>query len=611
MSMSRSIRTFIVDCVVWGLAALAVLSCEDGVGLPGFPASIQLFSSGGSVPAGESFTVSGTVRDGRGDLIANPPVNWKSSAPTIATVVGAGFDSTGLLAAIVTGVSPGNATITATSGAASATVSVTVGQARLSIALAPSSSGDGQTGTVGSTLPNPLRVVVRRRSTAAAAITVHWTIVSDSATSHGSLSASSTATDAEGYAQVSWTLGHVAGSQSVTAWISDSQAIDSLVRFTALANPGPATGLRFTVDPTNIFPGRAIRPAVRVVAVDAFNNPTSVGGSVTVAIGGPGGASLSGTTSEALTCNSNGCGASFSDLSVDHVGTGYVLNASMSGLSSVSSAPFEVVAPGPARIAFQSNRGGGFDIYSMNSDGSGIVRLTYTGLSAVEPNWSPGGAKVAYVSTNLGVPRIYAMSFDGSGVAVVTDSSFYPAWSHDGLRIAASRGTRVCGPVRGRVPRCFVGNLHIAVMGSDGSARTVFTSGTAPAWSPDGRVAFANGGEVYVMNADGSGLTNLTNDSAYDDLPAWSPDGKKIAFVSNRGGASDLYVMSADGSGVTQLTHDQANEGRPAWSADGSRIAFASDKSGNWDIYVMNADGLGVVALTVNSAFDAWPAWAP
>jgi WD40 repeat protein len=603
MSTRRSIWVAVVTGVAWGLAALAVPGCGDGSSPFGLATSVVLSSSTGSVPAGESFTVSATVRDGRGEPVADPAVTWKSSAPTIAAVVTAGSDSTGQAAAIVTGVSPGGATITATSGVTSARVFVTVGLARLSIALALSGSGDGQTATVGSLLPNPLRVVVRRRSAVVPGITVHWTTGSDTlVASHGSLSAASTTTDAGGVADVSWTLGHVAGSQSVVAWISDPQSLDSLVSFTAVANPGPATQLRFMIDPTNIFPGRLIRPAVRVVAVDAFNNPTSAGGSVSIALGGSAGATLSGTTSVALACDANGCGASFPDLSVDQVGTGFVLDASMSGLSGIPSAPFDVVAPGPGRIAFQSGRDGNSEIYSMNADGSGVVRLTVDQAIEGEPAWSPDGKKIAL---DYGI-SIYVMNAEGSAMARLADSVRYPAWSADGKRLVGSRGSRVCG--RG----CRVVFGRIFVMNADGSGLVVLTNGITPAWSPDGRIAFAYNGDIKVMNADGSGLIGVTNDSAtFDVSPAWSPDGKKIAFVRGGGGTYDLYVMNADGTGVTQLTHDQATEGRPAWSSDATRIAYASDKDGDSEIYVINADGSGMIQLTFNSVFDGWPAWAP
>lgn len=596
---------------VWGVPLLVLVSaCRDQTS-PAFD-SIELSPTQFSVPSGETITVTATVRDARGDPVANPSVTWKSSATTIATVAAAGSDSTGQAAAIVTGVGPGGASITATSGAARATAAVTVGPARLAIQLATSASGDAQTGTVGGILPSPLRVMVHRGSAVAPGVTVHWTTVSDTlATSHGSLSAMTTTTDATGIASVSWTLGQVAGSQSVVAWISAPQSLDSLVDFTALARPGPATRLRFLVDPTNTFPHRPIIPTVRVVAVDAFNNSTSFSGSVTIALGAPAGvAVLSGTTSVAAVCDSSGCVAAFPDLHIDQLGSGYVLNASMNSLSGVRSAAFDVVSPGPGRVAFTSDRDGNFELYSMNADGSGIVRLTNDLAYDDEAAWSPDGATIAFESTRSGLPHIYTMSADGSGVAALPAGfDEMAAWSRDGMRIAGVSGRSVphCGPFGRpctRYDQIFVAN-------ADGSGLTVLTHGTSPRWSPDGRIAFANGGEVYVMNADGSGLINLTNNPGYDQTPAWSPDGSTIAFVSNRGGALDLYLMNADGSGVRQLTHDQAIEGRPAWSPEGSRIAFASDKDGNSEIYVMNADGTGVVPLTDNRAFDDWPAWAP
>ena len=55
-------------------------------------------------------------------------------------------------------------------------------------------------------------------------------------------------------------------------------------------------------------------------------------------------------------------------------------------------------------------------------------------------------------------------------------------------------------------------------------------------------------GEIYVMNSDGSGVTRLTNDSAWDGMPSWSPDGARIAFVSYRDGNGEIYVMNTDGS---------------------------------------------------------------
>jgi TolB protein len=165
------------------------------------------------------------------------------------------------------------------------------------------------------------------------------------------------------------------------------------------------------------------------------------------------------------------------------------------------------------------------------------------------------------------------------------------------------------------------GNNEIYVMNADGTGVTRLTDNPAddqaPTWSPDGsRIAFAStrdgNREIYVMNADGTVVTRLTDDPNTDTDPAWC--GNRIAFMSDRflPPFPDVYVMNDDGTGVTRLTIANADFDRqPAWSPTCDRIAFTKDPSGNVEIYVMNADGTGATRLTNSPGVDEDPAWSP
>lgn len=141
----------------------------------------------------------------------------------------------------------------------------------------------------------------------------------------------------------------------------------------------------------------------------------------------------------------------------------------------------------------------------------------------------------------------------------------------------------------------------------------------APGWAPDSQsLVFsaeigARKGDVFVMQADGTGREDLTEDSAANEgSPAMSPDGRHIAFESDRDGNVEIYVMNRNRTDVRRLTHDAAEDRSPAWSPDGSRIAFTSDRGGRVspDLYTMKADGSDVQRLTTD--FSNWaPQYSP
>jgi TolB protein len=177
-------------------------------------------------------------------------------------------------------------------------------------------------------------------------------------------------------------------------------------------------------------------------------------------------------------------------------------------------------SPDGKRIAFSSDRdhlGDDFHIYTMNVDGTGVVRLT--DFNSATPNWSPDGKRIAFESDWNGNYEIYVMNTDGTNVRRLTDNpanDYQPVWSPDGKQI-------------------------------------LFTS------QRDGNQ------EVYAMNADGSDPVNLTNDPSNDIAGSWSPDGKFIVFNSNRGGSYQIYSVSAAG-GEPNLLPTSENASSPVWS---------------------------------------------
>jgi hypothetical protein len=341
------------------------------------------------------------------------------------------------------------------------------------------------------------------------------------------------------------------------------------------------------------------------VAVDGgAGQPVAVNGSVTFTQLAPG------THTVALSGIASNCTVSGEDPVVDTVSAGTTAQTTFQ----ITCAPPPTPPALSGHIAFVRDA----DIYVMRADGSGVTRLTNT-ETAVEqqPAWSPSGAKIAFVSNRDGNDEIYVMNTDGTGVTRLTDNPAAdgaPAWSPDGTKIAFQSDRD--------------GLLKIYVMKANGAGVTLLTktlfsqcthvtpycpAARSPAWSPNGaKIAFAHrfgdfgAASLDVMNADGSGITRITG-AGFTHRVSWSRTGK-IAFDAYSGN-NEIFVVKPDGTGLIQLTHNTATDDEPSWSPDGTSIAFVSNRAGTFEIYAMNANGSGVTQLTQSGGLD--PAWGP
>ncbi|MBC7813516.1 MAG: PD40 domain-containing protein [Burkholderiales bacterium] len=264
-----------------------------------------------------------------------------------------------------------------------------------------------------------------------------------------------------------------------------------------------------------------------------------------------------------------------------------------------------------SQISFVSDRDGNFDIFIMNTDGSGVEPLVVNDDFDGDPTWSANGSELAFASYRDQNWEIYKMDADSETVQRLTNNSErddYPSWSPDGTELIFTSARE--------------GNLEIFKMDSNGEQFTNVSQNESedysPVWSPNGElIAFTSSRdgneEIYVMNADGSDQHNLSQNEADDLFSRWSPDNTQLVFTSYRDDNGEIYIMDVEGGSLRNLSHNDADDSYPAWSPDGEWIAFASnrDGAGNMEIYVMDTNGENVRRLTDNPDEDIYPAWRP
>lgn len=223
-------------------------------------------------------------------------------------------------------------------------------------------------------------------------------------------------------------------------------------------------------------------------------------------------------------------------------------------------------SPDGSRIAFTSYRDGNAEIYTMFSDGSGATRLTQNPAYDKDPVWSPDGDRIAFLRTGAGETSVHIMNADGSGDRSLTGTSngHAPSWSPDGSTIAFIGMVRLCN-----FDVCGADVLTVAATGGPTTNLTQNAMGGVaedPAWSPDGsRIAYSQGGQLFTIGLDGAAPTRISMDPrAQDVAPVWSPDGTRLAFTRYLDD-SEVFVMNADGSGATNISRNPADDAATSW----------------------------------------------
>jgi len=265
---------------------------------------------------------------------------------------------------------------------------------------------------------------------------------------------------------------------------------------------------------------------------------------------------------------------------------------------------FPSLSPDGKRIVFDSHRArteaeplNVSDVFVMNADGTEQKRLARGGSAT----WSPDSRSIAFHASASGT----GTPIKPDPGAATSDSDIFVAKVNDVLEKGARPRNLTNSPAA----------IDDDADWSPSGGQILFTS-HAVTDDPVNSVT----AEIYVIDADGRRKPSRLTDNAEEErAPAWSPDGRRILFMCRKGspaaGATvptfELCVMNADGTGLTRLTNNAVPELTPSWSPDGRQIVFhrAVGGRGQFQIFVMNADGTGEQQLTFPPGRNGFANW--
>lgn len=411
--------------VVAGAAANIAINAGDNAGAAVLTATtpspqVKVTDANGNVVAGATITY--TILTGNGTVKANA-----GSTPAGSASVTSDVNGLATLNAWILGPTIGSNTLEARLNGTTA-VTFTANASSAAVSAIAISAGDGQSAIVAQQLsPFVVRVADAQNNPVTGAV-VTWTATG------GTLSASSTTTGSDGLTSSTMTLGVVAGSVSATATVSNGQH----VTFTGTAQPGSATQMTFNAQPSNTVAGAAMSPVI-VAVRDVFGNVvTSSSASVALAIANnPSNGTLSGTATRAAV---NGI-ATFNDLAIDRVGSGYTLTATSVGLTTTTSNAFAILVGVPAHIAIVEGDGQS-SVVDQTVPIAPKVRITDASNNVV-PNASvtfsiASGAGAIKLTSAGSFVTSGAITTDANGIAVIDSWKLGPALGTNTLEARVS-----------------------------------------------------------------------------------------------------------------------------------------------------------------------------
>jgi len=261
------------------------------------------------------------------------------------------------------------------------------------------------------------------------------------------------------------------------------------------------------------------------------------------------------------------------------------------------------------KIAFVMKKGSLSDIYTINFDGSGLVKLTDERSITLSPRWSTDGKYISYTSYREGNPNLYLKSIDGKMARKISGFNginLSGTWSRDNRKLLFT--TRKDGNEEIYTVDLASGNLERLTYN--------LSIDVSPAWSPDNRkivfVSNRSGSpQIYVMDNDGSNVKRLTYDGNYNTSPSWSPRGNKIAYEGMINGRFQVFTIDEDGANNTQLSFDNVDHESATWSPDARYLAFCARRNSSGGVYIMNVNGSNLRLLYGGNSHSIGSAWSP